>query len=76
MKPKYQVLIYNFIGFALLFVLFRFGLNLIFQLESFYMALIAALLASVLAPKFAVVKNAGSHKILMKWIFVKGFKEL
>ncbi len=76
MKPKYKTLIYNFLGFAILFVLFRFGLNLVLQLATFYMALIAAISASILAPKFAVVKNDGEEKIVMKWIFFKGFKEL
>ncbi|WP_339840000.1 hypothetical protein [uncultured Maribacter sp.] len=76
MKPKFKVLVYNFLGFAILFIIFRFGLNLILQLESFYMSLIAAIAASFLAPKFAVVKKEGVDKIVMKWIFMKGFKEL
>lgn len=76
MKPKFKVLVYNFLGFAILFIIFRFGLNLILQLESFYMSLIAAIAASILAPKFAVVKKEGVDKIVIKWIFMKGFKEL
>ena len=76
MKAKYKTLIYNFLGFAILFVLFRFGLNLVLKLDLFYMALIAAISASLLAPKFAVVKQQGLEKIVMKWIFFKGFKEL
>lgn len=76
MKPKVKVFIYNFLGFALLFVLFRFGLGVSLQLDSFYLALIAAILASVLAPKFVVVKKDGMEKIFMKWIFIKGFKEI
>lgn len=76
MKPKYKVFIYNFLGFALLFVLFRFGLGVFLQLDSFYLALISAIAASILAPKFTVVKQDGIEKILMKWIFIKGFKEI
>ena len=76
MKPKYKVLIYNFLGFAILFILFRFGLTIMIQIDSFYMSLIAAISASFLAPKFAVVKTEGVDKIVMKWIFIKGFKEL
>lgn len=76
MKSKYKVFVYNFLGFALLFVLFRFGLGAFLQLDSFYLALIAAIVASVLAPKFAVVKKDSVEKILMKWIFIKGFKEI
>ena len=76
MNPKYKVLIYNFLGFAILFILFRFGLTIMIQIDSFYMSLIAAISASFLAPKFAVVKTEGVDKIVMKWIFIKGFKEL
>ncbi|WP_339665150.1 hypothetical protein [Maribacter arcticus] len=76
MKPKHKVLVFNFLGFAILFVLFRFGLSLFLQLDSFYMSLIAAIAASFLAPKFAVIKKEGVDKIVMKWIFLKGFKEL
>ena len=75
MKPNYKVLIYNFLGFAILFIIFRFGLGLLLELETFYLALIAAILASFLAPKFAVVKKEGKDLIVMKWIFIKGFKE-
>jgi len=76
MKPKHKVLVFNFLGFAILFVLFRFGLSLFLQLDSFYMSLIAAISASFLAPKCAIVKKNGIDKIVMKWIFIKGFKEL
>ncbi|MEH6514045.1 hypothetical protein [Maribacter arcticus] len=76
MKPKHKVLVFNFLGFAILFVLFRFGLSLFLKLDTFYMSLIAAIAASFLAPKFAVVKKEGVDKIVMKWIFLKGFKEL
>ncbi|WP_339628900.1 hypothetical protein [uncultured Maribacter sp.] len=76
MKPKHKVLVFNFLGFAILFVLFRFGLSLFLKLDSFYMSLIAAISASFLAPKYAIVKKEGLDKIVMKWIFFKGFKEL
>jgi hypothetical protein len=46
------------------------------QIDSFYISLIAAIVASFLAPKFAIVKKGGVDKIVMKWIFLKGFKEL
>lgn len=53
MKPKHKVLIYNFLGFASLFVLFRFGLQVLLTIDSFYLAVISAIAASFLAPKFA-----------------------
>tara|TARA_R110000782_G_scaffold53776_2_gene114191 strand:+ start:70 stop:300 length:231 start_codon:yes stop_codon:yes gene_type:complete len=76
MKPKHKVLVFNFLGFAILFVLFRIGLSLLLQIDSFYLSLIAAISASFLAPKFAVIENERMDKIVMKWIFLKGFKKL
>ncbi|WP_282180554.1 hypothetical protein [Maribacter stanieri] len=76
MKPKHKVLIYNFLGFASLFVLFRFGLQVLLTIDSFYLAVISAIAASFLAPKFAITKIDGVEKIVMKWIFIKGFKIL
>ncbi|WP_339657814.1 hypothetical protein [uncultured Maribacter sp.] len=76
MKSQHKVFVFNFLGFATLFVVFRFGLSLFLQLDSIYMSLIAAIAASFLAPKFAVIKKEGIEKIVMKWIFLKGFKEL
>ncbi|APQ18393.1 hypothetical protein [Maribacter hydrothermalis] len=76
MKLKHQVLVYNFLGYAILFILLRFVLHFTLKLDSIYLALIAAIAASVLAPKFAVVKKEGVDKMVMKWIFIKGFKEL
>ncbi|KSA14434.1 hypothetical protein I600_1028 [Maribacter dokdonensis DSW-8] len=45
-------------------------------ISSIYLSVFAAILASFLAPKFAVAKIEGVEKIVMKWIFTKGFKVL
>ncbi|MDF4223005.1 hypothetical protein PXC01_15480 [Maribacter sp. M208] len=76
MKLKHKVLVYNFLAFAVLFVLFRFILYFALAINSLYLSAIAAVSASVLAPKFAVAKIKGLDKIVMKWIFIKGFKIL
>ncbi|MDP5061404.1 MAG: hypothetical protein NWP64_05745 [Maribacter sp.] len=76
MKLKHKVLIYNFLSFAVLFVLFRYILYVTVTMNSLYLSAIAAITASFLAPKFAVAKIEGVDKIVMKWIFIKGFKTL
>lgn len=75
MKPKFKVLIYNFLGFALLFVIGRLLLGMFLTLDTFVLSVIAAIVASLMAPKFAVVKSANGEKIMMKWIMLKGFRE-
>lgn len=76
MKFKHKVLIYNFLAFAILFVLFRFILYVTLSVNSLYLSAIAAIASSVLAPKFAVANIEGVEKIVMKWVFIKGFKVL
>ncbi|WP_394750075.1 hypothetical protein [Spongiimicrobium salis] len=76
MKPKDKALLYNFFGFGLLFIVFRLALGSFLELQSIFLAIIAAIAASVIAPKFGVVKTEEGHKVMMKWIFMKGTKEV
>ena len=76
MKLKHKVLVFNFLAFAILFIVFRVVLFMTLTISSIYLSVIAAILASFLAPKFAVAKIDGVEKIVMKWIFTKGFKVL
>lgn len=76
MKPKLKATIFNFIGFAVFFLSFRFGLGFLLEMDTFYLALIAAISASILAPKFAAIKTENGDRLFIKWIFNKTPKEL
>ncbi|MEZ4971644.1 MAG: hypothetical protein R2814_18640 [Flavobacteriaceae bacterium] len=76
MKTKYKALILNFLCFTILFVAGRLLLGMLLSLNTLVLAFMAAVAASVLAPKFSAVKTRSGEKLMMKWIFVKGFKEL
>ncbi|MFS4415800.1 hypothetical protein [Maribacter sp. 2307ULW6-5] len=76
MTPKTKALLFNFLGFALLFVAFRFLIGFLFPLQNFVAAVIAAVLASVLAPKFGAVKTKEGQRLFMKWPFTKNGKAL
>ncbi len=76
MKIQHKALLFNFVGFAVLFLAARFGIGYFFAVPRLYLALGAAVLASLLAPKFVVVRDAGREKLMMKWIFMKTPKEL
>jgi hypothetical protein len=41
-----------------------------------HLAIGAAIFATVLAPKFAIVRDSGNEKLMMKWIFMKSPKEV
>lgn len=74
MKPKHKALLYNFIGFTVLFIIMRLALGYFFPINRIFMAVTAAIIANVLAPKFWISPNEG--KLLMKWVFSKTPKEV
>jgi len=76
MEPKHRALLYNFIGFAFFFVGGRLLFGYLFTMNTVFMAIMAAVFATILAPKFAVVKTAKGKKLMMKWIFITGFREM
>jgi len=76
MAPKHRALLFNFIGFAFFFVGGRLLLGYLFSINTVLLAIMAAVIATILAPKFAVVKTAKGKKLMMKWIFIKGFREI
>lgn len=76
MKLEHKALLFNFLGFAGLFLIARFGIGQFMELPRLYLAIGAAVFATLLVPKFAVVRDAGKEKLMMKWIFMKSPKEL
>ena len=76
MKPKFKALVYNFSGFVILFLLFRFGLLYLFPDQYLIMLLIAVIAASALSPKFGVVTENGEPRVKMKWILLKGVRDV
>lgn len=76
MKLQHKALIFNFLGFALLFLVARFGAGQLVEVPRLYLAIGAAIFATLLAPKFAVVRDAGREKLMMKCIFMKSPKEV
>lgn len=76
MNLKTKALLFNFIGFAMFFLIARFGIGEFLEVSRLYVSVGAAIFASLLAPKFAVVREAGREKLMIKWIFMKSPKEV
>ncbi|WP_298512718.1 hypothetical protein [uncultured Kordia sp.] len=77
MTPKTKALILNLIAFVSLFVVLRYlVLGYIISTDGLWLAFIAAVITSILAPKFFVVKDQGKEKLIMKTIFSKDIREL
>ncbi len=76
MRPKYKALLFNFIAFAALFIIIRLLLGYYWPINRIFLAVTSAILANVLAPKFGAIKTEQGEKIMMKWIFIKGIREI
>ncbi|MGB5275200.1 MAG: hypothetical protein WBN39_14190 [Flavobacteriaceae bacterium] len=76
MRPKHKALLFNFIGFAVLFIIARLALGYFIDINRIFLAVGAAIIANILAPKFGAIDRAGKQRVLMKWIFLKGFREI
>jgi len=76
MSKKNKALVYNLLSFGILFVFIRYVLIDFTSLTGFMRPLTAFVVATILAPKFQAGNVGGTEKIVMKWIFLKGVKEV
>ncbi|MCL9808808.1 hypothetical protein [Flavobacterium luminosum] len=76
MNKKTKAFIYNFLGFAVFFFTARYLIGNYTNLEGWWIPLTAFVVGTILAPKFQTVSTREGEKLFMKWIFVKGLKEL
>lgn len=76
MSKKTKAFLYNFLGFAAHFTLAYFLIVRFTGLDGLWIPITSAVAASLLTPKFQALTIYGEEKLLMKWLFIKGVKEL
>lgn len=76
MSLKTKGFIFNLLAFSLIYLPAYFGFLRFSWFESIWCAVGAALVASLLAPKFQTVQTQTGLKLFMSWIFMKGVKEI
>lgn len=76
MSKKNKALLYNLLSFGILYVFIRYILIDYTSLTGFMRPLTSFVVATILAPKFQAGVINGEEKIYMKWIFIKGAKEV
>jgi len=76
MSLKTKAFIYQLLSFAVLFILIRFLVDTYSNLEGFWIPLTAFVIGTILSPQFQAVKTNEGEKLFMKWIFMKGIKEI
>ena len=76
MSKSTKSFLYNFLGFAVIFFATRYIVGTYTNLTGFWIPGCAFAVGTLLAPKFQTIKTAEGEKLFMKWLFIKGFKEI
>ena len=76
MSKKTKAFVYNFIGFAIIFFGTRFLITEYTSLQGLWIPMTAFVVGTILAPKFQTVRTNEGEKLFMKWLFIKGVKEI
>ena len=78
MSVKVRAFLFNFLCFGALFILIRLGILYFFPSLSYLITfVITGSLAVILSPRFAAYNNdEGTEVLLMRWIFLKGIRQL
>jgi hypothetical protein len=76
MSVQTKALIYQFLSFAVLFIAFRFLVAAYTGLHGYWIPITAAVVATLISPKFQAVRTKDGEKLFVKWLFVKGVREI
>lgn len=75
-KLQLRAFLYQLGCFAILFVLFRYLVERYSGLTGLWIPFTAFAIATLIGPKFQAVKTKDGEKLFMKWIFIKGIREI
>ncbi|WP_338648041.1 hypothetical protein V5J73_05030 [Flavobacterium sp. KS-LB2] len=75
-KLQIRAFIYQLGCFAILFISARYVVANFTDLTGFWIPLTAFIIGTIIAPKFQAAKTKDGEKLFMKWIFMKGIKEI
>jgi len=76
MSLRTKAFLFQLMCFAALFILFRFLVGKYTNLTGIWIPLTAFVVGTLLSPKFQVVRTQDGDKMFMKWLFVKGIREI
>jgi hypothetical protein len=76
MSKTTKSLIYNILSFAAFFLPLQIAVSYFTSLKGIWILVVAFVIGTILAPKFQAVRTREGEKLFMKWIFIKGFKEI
>ena len=76
MSKKVKSFLYNFLRFSVFFIPAYLLVMNYSHLQGLWIAGTAFMISLILAPKFQAIKTHEGEKIFMKWIFIRGIKEV
>ncbi len=76
MRKNTKALLYNFLGFAVFYLPLYFLIKAYTQLSGLWIPVTSAVVSTLISPKFQAIRSNMGEKIYMRWIFVKGVKEV
>ncbi|RZJ54781.1 MAG: hypothetical protein EOO44_03750 [Flavobacterium sp.] len=75
-KLQVRAFLYQLGSFAVLFIAGRFLIAQYTGLTGIWIPMTSFIVATLISPKFQAVKTKDGEKLFMKWIFVKGIREI
>ena len=75
-KLQVKAFVFQLLSFATLFILGRYLIESYTNLTGLWIPFTAFVVGTLLAPKFQAVKTNDGEKLFMKWMFIKGIKEI
>ena len=75
-KLQVRAFLYQLGCFAILFILGRYLVANYTHLTGIWIPLTAFIVGTLISPKFQAVKTKDGEKLFMKWIFIKGIREI
>lgn len=76
MSKKTKAVVYQFLSFAVLFIIARILIVKFTGVTGFWVPAIAAVASTILAPQFKALQTPDGLKLYMNWIFMKAPKEI
>lgn len=76
MSKKTKAFLYNLLGFSFFYIIFYAIIMSFDILEGLWIAAASFVFSTILAPKFQSVNTNDGEKLFMKWIFIKGLREI
>lgn len=75
-KLQVRGFLYQLGTFAILFIAGRFIIDLYTGLTGIWIPMTSFVIATIIGPKFQAIKTKDGEKLFMKWIFIKGIREI